>query len=125
MAEGETQGGETVIVLFPYMARWRAANWTRYHQLLTHLCESGHQVIVLEPPPLTLAETNFLEFDLSLPEGLSLIQVPVPCWQVKTPWQKLVKRALYTLSCRGVIRKLLTSSLIDTVLLYNIPQWTL
>jgi len=93
-----------VIFLFPYMARWRAANWTRYHQLLTHLCHKGHQVIVLEPPPLTLGETDFIDLDIALPEGRSVVQVPVPLWQVKTPWQKLVKRGLYTLACRSVMR---------------------
>jgi glycosyltransferase involved in cell wall biosynthesis len=114
-----------VIFLFPYMARWRAANWTRYHQLLTHLCHKGHQVIVLEPPPLTLDETNFIDLDIALPEGMSVIQVPVPLWQVKTPWQKLVKRGLYTLACRSVMRKIMAARAIDVVILYNLPQWVL
>lgn len=104
------------------MARWRAANWTRYHQLLTHLCLKGHQVTVLEPPPLTLAETNFIELDIALPEGLSLVQVPVPLWKVKTPFHKLVKRALYSLACRSVMRSILAARSIDVLMLYNLPQ---
>lgn len=114
-----------MIFLFPYMARWRAANWTRYHQLLTHLCQKGHQVIVLEPPPLTLGETNFIDLDIALPEGMSVIQVPVPLWQVKTPWQKLVKRGLYTLACRRVMREIMATHAVDVVVLYNLPQWIL
>jgi glycosyltransferase involved in cell wall biosynthesis len=114
-----------VIFLFPYMARWRAANWTRYHQLLTHLCRKGHQVIVLEPPPLTLGETNFIDLDVALPEGMSVVQVPVPLWQVKTPWQKLVKRGLCTLACRSVMREIMAARPIDVVILYNLPQWVL
>ena len=114
-----------MIFLFPYMARWRAVNWTRYHQLLTHLCRKGHQVIVLEPPPLTLRETNFIDLDIALPEGMSVLQVPVPLWQVKTPWQKLVKRGLYTLACRSVMRKIMATQPIDVVILYNLPQWVL
>jgi len=107
------------------MGRWRAANWTRYHQLLTHLCYKGHQVIVLEPPPLTLDETNFIDLDIALPEGMSVVQVPVPLWQVKTPWQKLVKRGLYTLACRRVMRETMVAHTIDVVVLYNLPQWVL
>ena len=114
-----------MIFLFPYMARWRAANWTRYHQLLTHLCYKGHQVIVLEPPPLTLGETNFIDLDIALPEGMSVIQVPVPLWQVKTPRQKLIKRGLYTLACHRVMREIMAAHAIDVVLLYNLPQWVL
>ena len=114
-----------MIFLFPYMARWRAVNWTRYHQLLTHLCHKGHQVIVLEPPPLTLSETNFIDLDIALPEGMSVIQVPVPLWQVKTPWKKLVKRGLYTLACRSVMRAIMAAHPIDVVVLYNLPQWAL
>ena len=114
-----------MIFLFPYMARWRAANWTRYHQLLTHLCYKGHQVIVLEPPPLTLSETNFIDLDIALPERMSVVQVPVPLWQVKTPWQKLVKRGLYTLACRNVMREIMAARAIDVVVLYNLPQWVL
>lgn len=109
-------------VLFPYMARWRAANWTRYHQLLTHLCLKGHQVTVLEPPPLALAETNFIDLDIAVPEGLSFRQVPVPLWRVKTPLHKLAKRALYSLACRSVMRTILDSRGADVVLLYNLPQ---
>src|SRR5262245_13393568 len=104
------------------MARWRAANWTRYHQLLTHLCSKGHQVTVLEPPPLTLAETNFIDLDIPLPKGLSLMQVPVPLWRVKTPLHKLVKRALYSLACRSVMRPILDAGDVDVLMLYNLPQ---
>lgn len=104
------------------MARWRAANWTRYHQLLTHLCDKGHQVIILEPPPSTLVETNFIDFDIPVPENMSLVQVPVPLWRVHTPLQKLVKRALYTLACRSVMRSILAAGEVDVLLLYNLPQ---
>jgi len=114
-----------VTFLFPYMVRWRAANWARYQQLLTHLCSKGHQVIVLEPPPLTPSEIGFIDLDNAIPEGMSVIQVPVPLWRVKTPWQKLVKRGLYTLACWSVMRDILAARTIDVVILYNLPQWIL
>ena len=58
-------------ILFPYLARWRSANWSRYHQLLTLLCRKGHRVYVLEPPPLPSAqETNYTDLDVELPEGM-------------------------------------------------------
>jgi glycosyltransferase involved in cell wall biosynthesis len=72
-----------------------------------------------------LGEINFIDFDVPLPEGMSVIQVPVPLWRVKTPWHKLAKRALYTLACVRVMRKLVTAHPIDVVLLYNLPQWVL
>ena len=111
--------------LFPYMVRWRASNWARYQQLLTHLCRKGHQVIVLEPPPLTLSEPGFIDLDNTLPEGMSVVQVPVPLWRVKTPWQKVVRRGLYTLACRGAMREIMATRAVDVVLLYHLPQWVL
>lgn len=56
---------------------------------------------------------------------MSVVQVPVPLWQVKTPWQKLVKRGLYTLACRSVMREIVAARAIDVVVLYNLPQWAL
>jgi glycosyltransferase involved in cell wall biosynthesis len=93
--------------------------------MLTHLCLKGHQVIVLEPPPSALAETNFIDLDMAVPEGMSLIQVPVPLWRFRTPLNKLAKRALYTLACRSAMRAALDAHAVDVVLLYNLPQWTL
>ena len=44
--------------LFPYMARWKAVNWTRYYQIFTKLAEMGHDVYVLQPPASNINETN-------------------------------------------------------------------
>jgi hypothetical protein len=64
--------------LFPYMARWYAANWTRYHQLLTAVARYGHDVFVLQPPMLNLTETNYTEVEISKRDGLSISEVVGP-----------------------------------------------
>ena len=60
-------------LLFPYMARWRSANWSRYHHLLTALARRGHQITVLQAPPLPGArETNYIDLDAPLPAGIAV-----------------------------------------------------
>src|SRR5678815_3677547 len=76
-------------ILFPYLARWRSANRSRYHQLLAHLCRLGHQVFVLKAPPMAVDDISSrdvlpnYEFGSDLinsssePPGLSVAELEV------------------------------------------------
>ncbi len=111
-------------ILFPYLARWRSANWSRYHQLLGELARQGHEVVVFEPPPRPSAETNYTELPVPLPPGLQVRETPIPpaLWQRPLPLDKLVKKGLLAvLSGRGVARAV-REERPDALLLYNIPQ---
>ncbi len=112
-------------ILFPYMARWKAVNWTRYHSLLTCLAEQGHEVFVLQPPSLDLKETNFTEVQVDLPKNLTLIDVEIPdwLWSMKIPLEKLIKKGLYSLFSWSVARRVIRDHDIDVLFLYNIPQY--
>ncbi len=113
--------------LFPYMARWHAANWSRYHQLLTALARSGHQVFVLQPPALNLAETNYAEVEMEASDGLQISEVAVSprLWRRHLPLEKLAKKGLYTWACRAPVRQIIDREQIDVLLVYNLPQHTL
>ena len=113
--------------LFPYMARWKAVNWTRYHQIFTKLAEMGHDVYVLQPPASDINETNFQEIEVNLPEKLHLIEVPVnkKIWNLKLPFNKLIKKGYYSLKCEKIVCEMIKEYGIDAVLLYNIPQYRL
>ena len=67
-------------ILFPYMARWHAVNWTRYHSLLYALADAGHEIHVLQPPPLVSAETNFQEITPRPHPGVVLHEVALTPW---------------------------------------------
>jgi glycosyltransferase involved in cell wall biosynthesis len=111
--------------LFPYMARWHSANWSRYHQLLAALCRRGHEVFVLQPPSLlNLAETNYAEVEVTAQDGLMLSEVTVSpgLWQRRFPLEKLVKKGLYTFACREPVREIIRQQHIDALLIYNLPQ---
>jgi glycosyltransferase involved in cell wall biosynthesis len=110
--------------LFPYMARWHSANWSRYHQLLAALCRRGHEVFVLQPPSLNLAETNYAEVEVTAQDGLILSEVAVSpgLWQRRFPLEKLMKKGLYTLACREPVREIIRQQRIDALLIYNLPQ---
>jgi glycosyltransferase involved in cell wall biosynthesis len=117
-----------VRILFPYMARWRSANWSRYHHLLGALAERGHEVIVLQAPPRPGAqETNYLEIDGPLAPGLRLVDVRVPSgiWQRRYPLDKLVKKGLVTVATRLAVSAVAREQAIDVLLLYNVPQLVL
>lgn len=112
-------------ILFPYMARWHAVNWTRYHSLLVALAQAGHVVHVLQPPPLRSAETNFQEIARTPQKNIYLHDVPLPwvLWNVTFPFDKLFKKACYSLAARRVGRRVVAEEGIDVMLLYNIPQY--
>ena len=113
--------------LFPYMARWHTANWSRYHQLLTALARCGHDVFVLQPPALNLAETNYTEVEIGESDGLQISEVAVTprLWGRRLPLEKLSKKGLYTLACRGPVRQIVARERIDVLLVYNLPQHAL
>jgi len=112
-------------ILFPYMARWKSVNWTRYHSLLTYVAEKGHQVYVLQPPAMESEETNFQEIDASLPANLELIDVTIPSsiWKRHFPVEKLVKKGIYSVYSLAAAKKVAAERKVDVVLLYNIPQY--
>ena len=108
------------------MARWRSANWTRYHQLLIALCRKGHQVFILEPPALTSSEeTNYTDLDIKLPEGMVVHEIRVPLWEIRLPLEKLAKKGLATLATKHVLQDFIKEHAIDVLLLYNFPQYVL
>ncbi len=111
-------------ILFPYMARWFAVNWTRYHSLLTALAEKGHEIHVLQPPALKSDETNFQEIDEFHQENMIITDVKLndAIWKTKFPFDKLVKKAYYSLKAYSFTRKYIKDKQIDVVLTYNIPQ---
>ena len=106
------------------MARWYSANWSRYHQLLAALRRRGHEVFVLQPPALALAETNYAELQPPERNDLAIQEVPVwpALWPRRFPLEKLVKKGLYTLACRGRVREIILQHAIDVLLIYNLPQ---
>jgi len=109
------------------MARWHTANWSRYHQLLAALARCGHQIFVLQPPPLDLAETNYTQVEIEEIDGLQVSQVAMPSrlWARRLPLEKLAKKGLYTWACRGPIREIIAREQIDVLLVYNLPQHAL
>jgi len=108
------------------MARWRSANWTRYHQLLTALCRKGHRVFILEPPALASSEeTNYTELDIKLPEGMAVHEIRVPLWETRLPLEKLTKKALATLATKHILQDFIEQHAINVLLLYNFPQYVL
>jgi glycosyltransferase involved in cell wall biosynthesis len=112
-------------ILFPYMARWKSVNWTRYHSLLTYVAEKGHQVYVLQPPAMESEETNFQEIEAKVPSNLQLIDVGIPAsiWKRHFPLDKLVKKGLYSVYSLATARNVVAQNGVDVVLLYNIPQY--
>jgi glycosyltransferase involved in cell wall biosynthesis len=110
--------------LFPYMARWQTANYTRYHGLLKGLAQSGHNTVVLQPPRLNSAETNFFEVDNEVPPEISVVEIHVPewLWQSSLPLEKLVKKGSYSLLTQRYLKDLIRIHEIDVLILYNIPQ---
>jgi len=112
-------------ILFPYMARWHAVNWSRYHSLLYALADAGHEIHVMQPPSLKSAETNFQEIETRGHPNIKVHDVALSrwIWERHFPLDKLFKKAYYSLSARSHAKRLIAEHKIDVVLLYNIPQY--
>lgn len=112
-------------ILFPYMARWKAVNWTRYHSILTCLAEMGHEIHVLQPPSCDLQETNFQEIRVNTPKNLHLTDIEIPkiIWNRKIPFEKLIKKGIYSSLSLETAKKIVRDKKIDMILTYNIPQY--
>ena len=117
-------------ILFPYLARWRSANRSRYHQLLTHLCRFGHEVFVLKAPPMALddiSSRDVVSDRFPQPQGLHLSELYAPrplrgFWQIPIPRTKLLKKGLLSLSSVSQVSRFVEREKIDVLLLYNLPQ---
>lgn len=109
------------------MARWKAINWTRYHQIFSRLAEMGHNVYVLQPPSSKMKETNFQEIDIDVPKNLHLIDVKLNplIWNIKCPLSKLIKKGYYSIACKNAVKECIKKYNIDVLFLYNIPQFPL
>jgi glycosyltransferase involved in cell wall biosynthesis len=113
-----------VKILFPYLARTRAANWSRYQQLLSARARAGDDVRVLEPPPRTSEETNYRDMDLPLPERFRAEEVPLPraFWRTRFPFDKIVKKGAYSLAANRKAREIGRIAPPDVLLVYNVTQ---
>lgn len=111
-------------ILFPYLARVRAANWSRYQQLLSARARAGDQVTVLQPPPRRSAETNFQEVSVPLPPGLLVEDVPLPpfFWNCSLPFDKILKKGVYSIAANRRVKRLLRLGRSDVLLVYNLTQ---
>jgi glycosyltransferase involved in cell wall biosynthesis len=116
-------------ILFPYLARWRSANRSRYHQLLTHLCRLGHEVLVLQAPPMALDDISSRDFDLgrSEVEGLRVSELKASSvlrtfWETNVPRTKGLKKSLLAVSSIEEIKQTIEAERVDVLLLYNLAQ---
>ncbi|HLH23993.1 MAG TPA: glycosyltransferase [Chloroflexota bacterium] len=112
-------------LLFPYLARWQSANWSRYHNLLGALARRGHEVLVLQAPARPDArETNYVDLGGALAPGIRLLDVPVlqPLWQPRYPLDKLAKKGLVSVATRLAVGAVARQQAVDVLLLYNVPQ---
>jgi len=112
-------------ILFPYMARWHAVNWSRYHSLIYVLAEAGHEIHVMQPPRMKSAETNFQEIESKGHKNIIVHDVPLwpALWNRRFPLDKLFKKAYYSFVSFGFAKQIITRLGIQVVLLYNIPQY--
>ena len=112
-------------ILFPYMARWHAVNWTRYHSLLTALADDGHKIYVLQTPKLVSDETNYQDVKAIDHPNIVIFDVPVNnyLWNKKMFLEKIFKKGYFSFKAYQYAKKMISDKNIDVVLLYNIPQY--
>lgn len=111
-------------IVFPYLARARTANWSRYQQLLLARVRAGDKVRFLEPPPRRSSETNFHEIEFDFPAGFEIEEVPVwrAFWNTRLPFDKILKKGAYSYFANRRARSIVASNRSDVVMIYNLSQ---
>jgi glycosyltransferase involved in cell wall biosynthesis len=111
-------------IAFPYLARARTANWSRYQQLLLARVRAGDSVRFFQPPPRRSAETNFHEIAFEFPSGFDVEEVPIwrPFWETTFPFDKIVKKGAYSFFANRRVRSLAADGAADVVMIYNLSQ---
>src|SRR5512138_574200 len=102
----QTTRSKTMKILFPYLARWRSANRSRYHQLLTHLSNFGHHIYVLTAPEMAVNDISARDIENCtdrLPAGVTLSELYAPdalrsFWKKKIPHTKLFKKGIISVT---------------------------
>lgn len=114
-------------ILFPYLARARTANWSRYQQLLLARARAGDAVRFLQPPARTSSETNFHEIPFDFPDRFRVEEVPVwrPFWERRLPFDKIVKKGAYSYFANRRVRAIVATDPPDALLVYNLTQGSL
>ncbi|MFM8393675.1 MAG: glycosyltransferase, partial [Acidobacteriota bacterium] len=100
-----------------------------YHQLMTHLCRMGHQVMILTAPPMALSDISSRDIaeERELPPGMVISELFAPpalrhFWQMDIPRTKLIKKGLISISSIPQLRRFIDKEKIDLLFLYNLPQ---
>jgi glycosyltransferase involved in cell wall biosynthesis len=111
-------------ILFPYMARWKAINWTRYQRVLSAIAEQGHTVHVIQMPAGNSYETNFQEIEINLSPNIHLHELALKgfLWKHNYPFHKLIKKGRYSLACIAAVKRMIREYDIDVMLVYNLTQ---
>lgn len=112
-------------IIFPYMARWHAANRSRYAHLMEAIAANGHQVIIVQPPSRLSAETNYIDMPMATHPNVRLMTVDIPrwLWTLRMPFDKFMKKLLFTMGSVNTIRRLIRHGDADVLFLYNLPQY--
>lgn len=112
-------------ILFPYMARWNAIHASRYYQILTKVAELGHKIFVIQPPSRGSLEANDIDAQLKTHPNIELITIHINkrFWSFNFPFEKLIKKFVYTLYSIKYVSKIIKRENVDFIYLYNIPQF--
>ncbi len=107
------------------MARWNSANKSRYYHLLNKIADAGHNVLVVQPPPRSSEETNYIDLPPESHANVELYTVAIASWlwDVRFPLDKFFKKALYTILSYFTIRRLIKKNKPDILIVYNLPQY--
>lgn len=107
------------------MARWNSANRSRYYHLLNKLADLGHNIIIVQPPPLVSEETNYIDLPGERHPNIELLTAEMPSWlwNARFPVEKFFKKAAYTLNSYFLVRRLIKERKPDFLLIYNLPQY--
>lgn len=109
------------------MFRWKSLNSSRYFQIFTKLADMGHNVHVVQPPPLQSTDTGFIESDMRLPGNIFIHDTNINkfFWNFNLPLNKIIKKGFYSLIANRDIKRMVKDLNIDAVILYNLSHYPL
>lgn len=110
------------------MFRWKSLNRSRYFQIFTKLAAMGHNVHVVQPPPMRRsADTGFIESETEPSGNIFIHDIPINkfFWNFNLPLNKVIKKSLYSMAANRNIERMVKDLDVDAIMLYNLSHYPL
>ena len=106
--------------------RWNSLNRSRYYHIYKIIAEKGHNVHVLQPPPINKSrDTGFIKTEEEHLPNIHYHDLDINSliWNAKLPFDKIFKKGYLCLKINRSLNKMVREHKIDVIMFYNMALY--